>query len=58
VIFPGGMGGKEVAARLREIDDSVILIVSSGHSNTAVMSEFRKYGFDDVIQALVTRPSE
>jgi two-component system cell cycle sensor histidine kinase/response regulator CckA len=47
--IPGGLGGKEVAARLREIDDSVILIVSSGYSQTPVMSEFRKYGFDDVI---------
>jgi two-component system, LuxR family, sensor kinase FixL len=47
--IPGGMGGKEVAARLREVDDSVILIASSGYSNTPVMSEFRKYGFDDVL---------
>ena len=47
--IPGGMGGKEVAARLREVDDSVILIVSSGYSNTPIMSEFRKYGFDDVL---------
>jgi PAS domain S-box-containing protein len=46
---PGGMGGKEVAARLREVDDSVVLIVSSGYSHTPVMSEFRRYGFDDVI---------
>jgi two-component system, cell cycle sensor histidine kinase and response regulator CckA len=47
--IPGGMGGKEVAARLREVDDSVILIVSSGYSDTPIMSEFRRYGFDDVI---------
>ena len=47
--IPGGMGGKEVAARLREVDDSVILIVSSGYSRTPVLSEFRNYGFDDVI---------
>jgi CheY-like chemotaxis protein len=47
--IPGGMGGKEVAARLREVDDSVILIVSSGYSHTPIMSEFRKYGFDDVL---------
>ena len=46
---PGGMGGEEVAARLREVDDSVMLIVSSGYSNTPIMSEFRRYGFDDVI---------
>jgi PAS domain S-box-containing protein len=47
--IPGGMGGKEVAARLREVDDSAILIVSSGYSHTPIMSEFRRYGFDDVI---------
>jgi two-component system sensor kinase FixL len=47
--IPGGIGGKEVAARLREVDDSVILIVSSGYSNTPNMSEFRKYGFNDVL---------
>jgi PAS domain S-box-containing protein len=47
--IPGGMGGKEVAARLREIDDHVILIVSSGYSNTPIMSDYRTYGFNDVI---------
>ena len=47
--IPGGIGGKEVAARLREVDQSVVLIVSSGYSNTPIMSEFRKYGFDDVL---------
>jgi PAS domain S-box-containing protein len=47
--IPGGAGGKEVAARLREIDDSVVLIVSSGYANTPIMSEFRSYGFNDVI---------
>lgn len=47
--IPGGIGGKEVAARLREFDDSAVLIVSSGYSNTPIMSEFRRYGFDDVI---------
>jgi PAS domain S-box-containing protein len=47
--IPGGMGGKEVANRLRGLDPSVILIVSSGYSNIPIMSEFRRYGFDDVL---------
>jgi PAS domain S-box-containing protein len=47
--IPGGMGGKEVASRLREVDDSVILIASSGYSHTPIMSEYRRYGFNDVI---------
>ena len=46
---PGGMGGKETAARIREIDAGVRLIVSSGYSDAPVLAEFRRYGFDDVI---------
>jgi CheY-like chemotaxis protein len=45
----GGMGGIEAAARLKESDPSVKLIVSSGYSDAPVMSDFRKYGFDDVV---------
>jgi len=45
----GGMGGVETAARLRELDPAVKLIVSSGYSDAPVMSKFREYGFDDVI---------
>jgi CheY-like chemotaxis protein len=45
----GGMGGMEAAVRLKEFDPSLKLIVSSGYSSAAVMSDFRKYGFDDVI---------
>ncbi|HJT89640.1 MAG TPA: ATP-binding protein, partial [Bryobacteraceae bacterium] len=45
----GGMGGLETAARLREIDPAVKLIVSSGYSDAAVMSDFRRYGFDERI---------
>jgi len=45
----GGMGGMEAAARLKEMDPSLKLIVSSGYSGAPVMSDFRKYGFDDVI---------
>jgi signal transduction histidine kinase/ActR/RegA family two-component response regulator len=44
-----GMGGIEAAAKLRESDPSLKLIVSSGYSDSAVMSDYRKYGFDDVI---------
>jgi FixJ family two-component response regulator len=43
------MGGMEAAVRLKEFDPSLKLIVSSGYSSAAVMSDFRKYGFDDVI---------
>lgn len=45
----GGMGGREAAAKLRELDPSSKLIVSSGYSDAPVMSDFARYGFDAVI---------
>jgi signal transduction histidine kinase/ActR/RegA family two-component response regulator len=45
----GGMGGIETAARLKELDSTVKLIVSSGYSDAPVLSDLRKYGFDGVI---------
>ena len=46
----GGMGGLEAAARLKELDPDLKLIVSSGYADNRVMADFRKYGFDDVIR--------
>ncbi len=43
--IPGGMGGKEAMARIREIDSEVKAIVSSGYSSDPVVADFRKYGF-------------
>ena len=45
----GGMGGLEAAARLKESDPALKLIVSSGYSDAPVMSHFAEYGFDAVI---------
>jgi signal transduction histidine kinase/ActR/RegA family two-component response regulator len=45
----GGMGGMEAAARLKQLDPSAKLIVSSGYSDAPVMSNFGDYGFDAVI---------
>jgi signal transduction histidine kinase/CheY-like chemotaxis protein len=45
----GGMGGQEAAARLKALDPSIKLIVSSGYSDAPVLSDLGKYGFDDVI---------
>ncbi len=46
---PGGMGGKEAAPLLRDIDPSIVLLVSSGYSNDPVLSDYRQYGFDGAI---------
>jgi signal transduction histidine kinase/ActR/RegA family two-component response regulator len=45
----GGMGGVETAAKLKEIDPTARLIVSSGYADAPVMSDFAGYGFDGVI---------
>ena len=45
----GGMGGVEAAAKLKESDPDLKLIVSSGYSDAPVMSHFAEYGFDAVI---------
>lgn len=45
----GGMGGTDAAVHLREADPSAKLIVSSGYSDSPVLSDFRKYGFDDIL---------
>jgi CheY-like chemotaxis protein len=46
---PGGIGGKEAAIKLRAIDPSVKLILSSGYSDDSTIAEFRKHGFDAVL---------
>jgi CheY-like chemotaxis protein len=45
----GGMGGIETAAKLKELDPSSRLIVSSGYSASSVMSDFARYGFNAVL---------
>ncbi|MHA1920562.1 MAG: response regulator, partial [Promethearchaeota archaeon] len=47
--IPGGMGGKETIRNLREFDEQVKVIVSSGYSNDPIMSDYKKYGFDGVL---------
>ncbi len=44
----GGMGGEETMRRLRELDPSVLAIVSSGYSESPVMSRYADYGFAGV----------
>jgi CheY-like chemotaxis protein len=46
---PGGMGGKDALASLRQIDPEVKAIVSSGYSDDPIMANFRSYGFAEVI---------
>ncbi len=45
---PGGMGGRETIARLKELSD-VRALVSSGYSEDRVLSDFREYGFGGAV---------
>jgi len=45
----GGMGGKEAIKKLVEFDPKIKAIVSSGYSNSPVMTSYKDYGFIDVI---------
>lgn len=46
---PGGMGGREAATILRQLDEGARLIASSGYSTDPVMADRTSYGFDGVI---------
>ena len=43
--IPGGMGGKETAQKILEIDKAARLIVSSGYSQDPIMAQYRQFGF-------------
>jgi PAS domain S-box-containing protein len=45
----GGMGGKEAVGRLAAIDPEVRAIVSSGYSADDIISNYREYGFQEVL---------
>jgi signal transduction histidine kinase/CheY-like chemotaxis protein len=47
--IPGGMGGKECAALILEIDPDAVLIVSSGYSNDPIIANYQSYGFSGAI---------
>ncbi len=42
---PGGMGGQEVIAYLRDINPKIKAIVSSGYANDPILADYERYGF-------------
>lgn len=46
---PGGMGGKETARQILQIDPLAKLIVSSGYSNDPIMANYEQWGFKGII---------
>jgi PAS domain S-box-containing protein len=47
--IPGGMGGAEAGPELRRRFPEAVIIVSSGYSDEAVMSDHKAFGFDAVL---------
>ena len=47
--IPGKMGGREAAGIINEIDPEARLIVSSGYSDSDLMTNFKNYGFTSVM---------
>jgi CheY-like chemotaxis protein len=43
--IPGGMGGKETAQALLQLEPQIKMIVSSGYATDPVLAEYRDYGF-------------
>ena len=43
--IPGGMGGRDTMAALRQMDPSVKAVVSSGYSSDPVLANYREHGF-------------
>ena len=47
--IPGGMGGQETIAHLRDIDSDIIAIVSSGYANDPIVADYERFGFKGVV---------
>lgn len=47
--FPGEFSGMELHTKLKEIDPTIKVIVSSGYSNDSVLADFNAFGFSGVI---------
>jgi two-component system cell cycle sensor histidine kinase/response regulator CckA len=46
---PGKMGGLVATAKILDKDPSARIVVSSGYSQDAVMSDYQRYGFSDAL---------
>jgi len=50
--IPGGVGGKDAIHHLKDIDQNVVALVSSGYSNDPVIAAPEQFGF----KAMVAKP--
>ncbi len=47
--IPGKLGGKEAIVKIRDFDQNIKAIVTSGYSNDPVMSNYTQYGFNNFL---------
>ena len=52
MVVPGGLGGAEALAKLREVDPAEKAIVCSGYSADPIMAQYERHGF----RAVVVKP--
>ena len=43
----GGMGGVQTSAKIRELDETIPLVVASGYCDDPVMADYKHYGFSE-----------
>ena len=55
--IPGGMGGKEAAKKILKINSEAKIIVSSGYTSGAVLSDYKAFGFIEKIDKPYTMAS-
>lgn len=53
--IPGNIGGEEVAARIRALNTNAKIIVSSGDTTGAEMTDYKKHGFDAALEKTFDR---
>lgn len=46
---PAGMGGRETAGQLLELDPEAKIVVASGYSNDPIMANYEGYGFKGAV---------
>jgi CheY-like chemotaxis protein len=46
---PDGMGGKEAFEKLRKVDPTVKVVISSGFTDDPMMAEFATFGLDGIL---------
>lgn len=53
--IPGSLGGKDVAAKIHELDSQSKIIVASGDTGSPEMTNYHNFGFDGALEKTFDR---